>query len=113
MSAATTAALRRAASGPRMPSKLASVWALVHRGLLDHRRAPLTWGGAIGAFGVLLAVAWPSIEDSVGEIADLYPEGLREAFNIGGINTIEGYIDAEMLTFIVPLAVAFLAVLMV
>ena len=100
----------RSSARPGVPSALASLRAVVRRGLLDQRRAPLTWGGALGAFGVLIAATWPSIEDSVGEIADLYPEGLREAFNIDAITTIEGYIDAEMLTFIVPLAVAFLAV---
>ena len=110
MNAATARALRIPASPPPVPSRRASLRAVVGRGLADHRRSPLSWGGALGAFGILIALTWPSIEDSVGEIVDLYPEGLREAFNIEGITTIEGYIDAEMLTFIVPLAVAFLAV---
>ncbi|MGI9556704.1 MAG: ABC transporter permease subunit [Solirubrobacterales bacterium] len=110
MTATTRGSSPHASSARRTPSALASVAAIVRRGLLDNRRAPLTWGGALGAFGVLIAVTWPSIEDSVGEIVELYPEGLREAFNVDAITTFEGYVDAEMLTFIVPLAVAFLAI---
>jgi ABC-2 type transport system permease protein len=39
-----------------------------------------------------------------------YPEQLKEAFNITAITSVEAYVDAEMLSFIVPLAVAFLAI---
>lgn len=110
MNVATPPATRAPARAARVPSPAESLRAVVRRGLLDYRYAPLVWGGSLGAFGALIALTWPSIEDSVDEIVDVYPEGLREAFNIEGITTIEGYIDAEMLTLIVPLAVAFLAV---
>jgi ABC-2 type transport system permease protein len=36
--------------------------------------------------------------------------GLKEAFNIREIASVEAYIDAEMMSLIVPLAVAFLAI---
>ena len=39
-----------------------------------------------------------------------YPAGLKEAFNIASLDSVEAYVDAEMLSFIVPLAIAFLAV---
>jgi len=99
-------------NGPRAvaPSLLVSLRALVRRGLRDNRRAPLTWGGALGAFGTMILFVWPSIEDSVGELVKSYPEGLKEAFGIEQLNTPEAYYDAELLSLIVPLAAAFLAV---
>ena len=58
----------------------------------------------------LMAAVWPSIEGSMDPLMESYPEKLKDAFNITAITNVEAYIDAEMLSFIVPLAVAFLAV---
>jgi ABC-2 type transport system permease protein len=58
----------------------------------------------------LMAAIWPSVEGSLNEALKGYPEGLKEAFNIREITGVEAYIDAEMMSLIVPLAVAFLAV---
>jgi ABC-2 type transport system permease protein len=82
----------------------------VRRGLLDQAHAPLTWGGALGAMGALVAAIWPSIEGSVDELMQSYPDSLKDAFNIAQLDTVEKYVDAEMLSLIVPLAVAFFAV---
>ena len=84
--------------------------ALVGRGLRDQARAPLTWGGALGLMGALIAAIWPSIEDSIGELVRRYPEGLKQAFGISELDSVEAYVGAEMLSLIVPLAVAFFAV---
>ncbi len=84
--------------------------ALLRRGLRDHRRAPLTWGGSLGLLSGLILFIWPSIEDSAAELVESYPEGLKEAFGIGELSTVEAYYEAEMLSLIIPLAVAFLAV---
>jgi ABC-2 type transport system permease protein len=94
----------------RAPSARASLRALVRRGLRDQRRAWLTWGVPLGAMSALMAAIWPSVEGSIGEALKNYPEGLKEAFNIRAITTVEAYIDAEMMSLIVPLALAFLAV---
>ncbi len=94
----------------RPPSTARSVRALVRRGLRDHRRAPLTWGGSLGAMSALIAAIWPSIEGSVDELVRSYPEQLKDAFNIRSLTSVEAYIDAEMLSLIVPLAIGVLAV---
>ena len=94
----------------RAPSAAASLLAIVRRGLRDHRRAPLTWGGSLGAMCALMAAIWPSIEGSINDALESYPEALKDAFNIRQLTTVEQYIDAEMLSLIVPLAVAVLAV---
>ena len=94
----------------RPPSPWRSLRAVVRRGLRDQRRAWLTWGGPLGAMSALMAAIWPSVEDSLNQALEGYPEALKEAFNIREITTVEAYIDAEMMSLIVPLAVAFLAV---
>lgn len=92
------------------PSSGATLRAVIRRGLRDHRRTPLTWGGPLGAMSALMAAIWPSIEGSMDELMDSYPAELKEAFNIRELTSVEAYIDAEMLSFIVPFALAFLAV---
>lgn len=87
-----------------------SLVAVVGLGVSDQRRAPLIWGGALGAMGALMAAMWPSIEDSIGDLMRSYPDSLKDAFGIGQLDTVEEYIDAEMLSLIVPLAMAFFAI---
>lgn len=84
--------------------------ALTRHGLRRQRITPLVWGIALGAMGALMAGIWPSISDSVDELIRNYPAGLRQAFGIARLDTVEQYVDAEMLSLIVPLAIAFLAV---
>jgi ABC-2 type transport system permease protein len=103
-----TIPLRPAIAAP--PSTTAALRAVIRRGVRDQRRAPLTWGGSLGAMSALMAAMWPSIEDSMDTLMESYPERLKEAFNIRAITSVEAYIDAEMLSLIVPLALSFLAV---
>jgi ABC-2 type transport system permease protein len=83
--------------------------AVVRRGLRDHRRAPLAWGLPLGAMCGLIVGIYPSIEDSLDELTRNYPKGLKEAFGIEQLNTVEAYLDAEMFSLIVPLTLAFFA----
>jgi ABC-2 type transport system permease protein len=90
--------------------QLAALRAVLRRGLRDHRLTLLSWGGPLGVMSALMAALWPSIEGSVDELMASYPDKLKEAFNIRALASVEAYVDAEMLSFIVPLALAFLAV---
>jgi ABC-2 type transport system permease protein len=101
------AAPARTAAPPRTGAALRAV---IRRGLRDNRRAPLTWGAPLGAMSALMAAIWPSIEGSMDELMESYPAELKEAFNIRELTSVEAYIDAEMLSFIVPFALAFLAI---
>jgi ABC-2 type transport system permease protein len=47
---------------------------VIRRGLRDQRRAPLTWGGSLGAMSALVALMWPSVEGSMLRLMDSYPE---------------------------------------
>ncbi len=95
---------------PRPISVPAAIRALVGRGLRDMRRTPLYWGLPLGLFSALVVMLWPSIEDSTQALTENYPEGLKEAFGFTELDSVEAYFDVEMLSFIIPLAVAFLAV---
>lgn len=92
------------------PPPAQSLVALVRRGVRDRRRAPLTWGGSLGAMSALIVAIWPSIEDSISKAVSGYPEGLKQAFGIGELNNVAAYLDAEMFSLIIPLAMAFFAV---
>jgi ABC-2 type transport system permease protein len=92
------------------PHPLATLKALVTRGLRDNRRAPLTWGASLGAFCALIVAMWPSIEDSIGPAVENYPQALKEAFNVQELDSVEAYLDVEMFSLIVPLALAFFAI---
>jgi ABC-2 type transport system permease protein len=95
---------------PRPPSAAASVFATLDRSLHDLRRTPLLWGLPLGLFSAMIIFVWPSIEGSAAKLIESYPEGLKEAFGLTELDSVESYFDVEMLSFIIPLAVAFLAV---
>lgn len=99
---------RRASAVP--PSWRRSLIVVVRNGLRLHWRDPLTWGGGLGASCALIAAMWPSIADSIGKAIADYPEALKQAFGIRELDTVEKYVDVEMLSLIVPLALAFFAV---
>jgi len=99
-----------ASASTRAPSSGRTFAALVHRGLRDQRRAIIAWGAGLGAFGALMAAIWPSIQDTMTSLIKSYPSGLKQAFGIVSLDSVERYIDAELLSVIVPMALAFLAV---
>jgi ABC-2 type transport system permease protein len=108
MSAAThTSPVRLPAAAAPPPHTLRAV---IRRGLRDQVRAPLVWGGSLGLMSALMAALWPVVEDSMQDVMNSYPASLKEAFNIAELDSVEAYVDAEMLSLIVPLAIAFLAV---
>ena len=92
------------------PKWQASLRTMIRRGLLDRRRAILVWGLSLGSLSAFMAAIYPSIRDSIDQIAKNYPGGLKEAFGVQAMNTVEGYIHAEMFSLIVPLAMGYFAI---
>jgi ABC-2 type transport system permease protein len=84
--------------------------AVVRRGLLDRRRSVLTWGLSLGSLSGFMAAIYPSIQSSIDEMVKNYPAAFKEAFDVGAMNTVEGYIHAEMFSLIVPLAIGYFAI---
>ncbi|HEU4463077.1 MAG TPA: ABC transporter permease subunit [Solirubrobacterales bacterium] len=86
------------------------VAALISSHLSDRRRSLLAWGLPIGLMSAFIVAIFPSVEDSIGKAVSDYPPALREAFGIGELANVEQYLQAEMLSLIVPLALGYLAV---
>jgi ABC-2 type transport system permease protein len=97
----------RRCQAPGWPTGLRAV---VRRGLLDRRRSALVWGGSLGALGAFMAAIYPSVQSSIEDISRNYPAGLKEAFGVQAMNTVEGYVHAEMFSLIVPLAIGYFAI---
>ncbi|MFP5389370.1 MAG: ABC transporter permease subunit [Thermoleophilia bacterium] len=88
----------------------AQVAALISAHLSDRRRSLLAWGIPLGLWSAFIVVIFPSIEDALSKAVQSYPEALKEAFGISQLTSVEQYLQAEMLSLIVPLALGYLAV---
>jgi len=78
--------------------------------LHERRRSLLSWGLPIGLWSAFVVAIYPSIEGALGKAVASYPESLKQAFGIAELSNVEQYLNAEMLSLIVPLAVGYLAV---
>jgi ABC-2 type transport system permease protein len=84
--------------------------ALVETHLAGRRRSILAWGLPLGLMSAFIVAIFPSVESALSKAIQGYPSGLKEAFGIGELSTVEQYLHAEMLSLIVPLAAGYLAV---
>jgi ABC-2 type transport system permease protein len=57
-----------------------------------------------------MAAVYPSIQSSIDQMLKNYPAALKQAFDVGAMNTVEGYIQTEMFSLIVPLAIGYFAI---
>lgn len=89
---------------------MAQVSALVLAHLSDRRRSLLAWGLPLGLMSAFIVAIFPSVEDALSKAVADYPPALKEAFGIGGLTSVEQYLQAEMLSLIIPLALGYLAV---
>jgi ABC-2 type transport system permease protein len=89
---------------------MTQVWALVLAHLSDRRRSLLAWGLPLGLMSAFIVAIFPSVEDALAKAVADYPPALREAFGIGELTNVEQYLQAEMLSLIIPLALGYLAV---
>jgi len=92
------------------PARAVVLRALVRRGLLDNRRAPLVWGGSLGVMSALVVALYPSIRESLDQTVQRYPAALKQAFGITDLGTLEAFLNAEMFSLLLPLAVAYFAI---
>lgn len=84
--------------------------ALIGAHLSDRRRSVLAWGLPLGLMSAFIVAIFPSVEGALSKAIEKYPSGLKEAFGIGELSNVEQYLQAEMLSLIVPLAAGYLAV---
>jgi len=84
--------------------------ALIAVQLHERRRSLLAWGLPLGLMSAFIVAIYPSVEDALATAIRDYPAALKEAFGIGELTNVEQYLEAEMLSLIVPLAAGYLAV---
>jgi len=94
---------------PGMVRPLTALGIVVRRAFDDQRRSILTWGLTLGAFGAFMAAIYPSVQDTITQVAKNYPSALAKAFDVNSMNTVEGYVNAEMFSIIVPMAIGLFA----
>jgi ABC-2 type transport system permease protein len=87
----------------------AQIGALVGFHLHERRRSPLAWGLPLGLMSAFIVAIYPSVQGALTKVVAQYPEGLKQAFGIGELSTVEQYLHGEMLSLIVPLALGYLA----
>jgi ABC-2 type transport system permease protein len=78
--------------------------------LHERRRSLLSWGLPVGLWSAFVVAIYPSVEEALSKAVASYPKALKEAFGIAELATVEQYLNAEMLSLIVPLAIGYLAV---
>jgi ABC-2 type transport system permease protein len=61
-------------------------------------------------WAAFIVAIYPSIQSALSKAVTNYPSALKEAFGVGNLGTVEQYLNAEMFSLIVPLAVGYLAV---
>ena len=108
-----TRALERAPQGVRRARSRnggRALRTLVSRSLLDRRRSIIAWGISAGLLCAFTAAVYPSMQDSIGKAVEGYPEGIKEAFGVGQLATVEEYLSVEAFNLFVPLALAFFAI---
>lgn len=80
--------------------------ALLRKTLNDHRRSIIGWAaGLIGLVAVMLWV-YPSIHDTAAQMSQLmeaYPKQIQAMFRMTDYTSGEGYLTAELFSFMVPL----------
>lgn len=84
--------------------------AVVRRVLRDQRRSPLTWGVPLGLLSGLELAIYPSVHKSLGKTLESYPDAIKQAFRIDTMDTPAQFLNGEMFSLIIPLAVAFFAI---
>jgi ABC-2 type transport system permease protein len=105
VTASATAVARRAPASDRHV-----LFAVARRVLRDQRRSPLTWGVPLGLMSALELAIYPSVHKSLGKTIESYPDAIKQAFQIESINTPAQFVNGEMFSLVVPLAIGFFVI---
>ena len=104
--------VRREAESPRALTKLL---ALTGHDMSLRVRGALIWGASLGALGAVFVAIYPSLAGASGmeQMISSMPQAMRDLFGYGAgsFDSVEGLLDGEMLSFIVPLALSLFPIL--
>jgi len=72
----------------------------------DRRHGLLWWNLGIAVMTIATMSVWPSVRDEYAKLVQNYPQALLAFFGIdkAGLGTAAGYLEAELFSFMVPLA---------
>lgn len=80
--------------------------------LRTRMRSILIWSASLSALTVMMVAIFPSIgKVDFEQLLEQYPKGMKEAFGIESaaqFNTPMGYLNSELFSLMIPLAIAFL-----
>lgn len=79
-------------------------------------RSVAIWGGLLGAFGVMMVAIFPGIASGPGlqGMSEALPQGFMQAAgveDVASLDTIEGFLEAQIFGLVLPLAIPFFAIL--
>ena len=80
-------------------------------------RSVIIWGVALGLLSLVSVGFFPSLEDQgdqLNQLIESYPPEMRDLFGMGegtDLTTIEGFLAAQVFSFMAPLALAFFPIL--
>ena len=101
---------RQALHAHAKPSQPRAFLHVVRRCLRDQRRSPLTWGVPLGLMSALELAIYPSVHESLSKALNSYPQALKDAFRMQTIDSPAKFVNGEMFTLIIPLAVGFFVI---
>lgn len=75
-------------------------------------RSVTIWGLIVGLYSAALVATFPSLggQEGLSQIMQSYPEGVREAFSLDALGTVEGFLASQVFD-LAPLALAFFTIL--
>jgi len=86
-------------------------WLLARQQLRGRVRSIVIWGIALGALGALYVALFPSMSGFLKQYLEQAPEQMRQFMgSVRDSMTIEGWMEIEFLTSIIPIALPFLVI---
>jgi beta-exotoxin I transport system permease protein len=87
-------------------------WLLAKQQLRSRLRGVIIWGVALGALGALYVALFPSMSEFLQQYLDQASEQMQQFMGqLQNSMTIEGWMETEFYTSIVPIALPFLAII--
>jgi ABC-2 type transport system permease protein len=86
-------------------------WLLARQQLRSRLRSVIIWGVALGALGVVYVALFPSMSEILRQYLDQGSDQMQQFMGqLRDSLTIEGWLEMEFVTSIIPLALPFLAI---
>lgn len=110
MSAEQANAGRESAAGRDRGGTLAPLTLHVLR---TQARGAVIWAVVLGLYGAAIMAIYPSIAGTpqLDQVLDAYPAGIKEAFGITSLTDVGSYLDSQIFSVIVPIALSFFPIL--